>query len=547
MAIYISYTLHDKPAANQLARQFRKANFAIHFERKVPGRHISWDLVYEAIKRSDVFIFVLSPSSLLSFTCRLEYTYADNLNKRIVPIMVEDVNPETMPEALKQIDLVDYATMGKRASDLSRLLSSLPAPKNLPQPMPAHPPPLAAISNLRQQVLSLPNQIAAQRTLVYQLSEFLGRTETAEDAAYLLRFIQDHGHTDKQVVSEINRTFKRSRTLVNRWRALNRQGRILAVLLVGVILIGIATFGSLSIRNAINPEPTSISAIALSTSVVTSTSMPESQPTEEIDEVFITMTALVDQITGTALAANNAQPTATDDIALTTTAAFEEIIATANAAVTTPTVSASETPLPSATFTATATATNTPIPTNTPQPSATSTATATNTLVPSSTPTQTPTNTLLPPTNTTIPPSQTPDPQLTRAANIQRATETARALPTATSLPSINVPPSATPSINSLPMPMYMGIMVEDSPQGVRVVDLSDSAAEAGIQIGDLVIAVDVQRVFTVADFAAQFKELRAFSEVSFWLRRNNENVAMRMTLNPLDFAFPTEAADSQS
>jgi WD40 repeat protein len=56
--------------------------------------------IYEGIEGSDAFVFVISPESARSATCRNEIEHAEKLNKRIVPILRRGIDGAELPDAI---------------------------------------------------------------------------------------------------------------------------------------------------------------------------------------------------------------------------------------------------------------------------------------------------------------------------------------------------------------------------------------------------------------------------------------------------------------
>ena len=61
--------------------------------------------IYGAIEGADTFIFILTPDSVASVVCGREIAHAATHNKRMVPIVAQEVNADTVPEALRKLKL----------------------------------------------------------------------------------------------------------------------------------------------------------------------------------------------------------------------------------------------------------------------------------------------------------------------------------------------------------------------------------------------------------------------------------------------------------
>ena len=60
--------------------------------------------IHAAIEAADTFVFVLSPDSVASETCKLEVEHAAEQHKRLVPVVYRDVPANGVPEALAKLN-----------------------------------------------------------------------------------------------------------------------------------------------------------------------------------------------------------------------------------------------------------------------------------------------------------------------------------------------------------------------------------------------------------------------------------------------------------
>ena len=61
-----------------------------------------WPRIQSAIEGSDNFVFVISPHSAASTSCRQEVEHAERHGKRIIPIVLRDVDAAALPQALRK-------------------------------------------------------------------------------------------------------------------------------------------------------------------------------------------------------------------------------------------------------------------------------------------------------------------------------------------------------------------------------------------------------------------------------------------------------------
>ncbi len=64
--------------------------------------------VYEAIEGSDSFIFIISPTSVGSEICSLEIAHATKNNKRLIPIVIGDIDASVVPPRLATLNWIFF-------------------------------------------------------------------------------------------------------------------------------------------------------------------------------------------------------------------------------------------------------------------------------------------------------------------------------------------------------------------------------------------------------------------------------------------------------
>src|SRR3974390_1869644 len=107
-SIFVSYSSRDRSVVKGVADDLTDFGHHVWFDRELTGGHKWWDDILSTIRDSDLFLFALSPDSLSSYPCGLEYKYAYALGKRILPVLIADVDLNLLPEELSQIQYVDY-------------------------------------------------------------------------------------------------------------------------------------------------------------------------------------------------------------------------------------------------------------------------------------------------------------------------------------------------------------------------------------------------------------------------------------------------------
>src|SRR5579859_2097095 len=101
MKIFISYSSKNRAQVEPLANDLEALGHDVWFDKELSGGQVWWDQILEAIRGCDLCVFALTPEALESQPCRREYTYAAAVNKIILPVMLESVEVNALPSALR--------------------------------------------------------------------------------------------------------------------------------------------------------------------------------------------------------------------------------------------------------------------------------------------------------------------------------------------------------------------------------------------------------------------------------------------------------------
>src|SRR6266704_1210715 len=107
--VFISYSRKDKEFVCRLydALSQRHREAWVDWEDIRPAEEFM-QAIYGAIERADTFVFVLTPDSVASVPCGHEIAHAAAHNKRMVPIVAQEVNADTVPEALRKLNWIPF-------------------------------------------------------------------------------------------------------------------------------------------------------------------------------------------------------------------------------------------------------------------------------------------------------------------------------------------------------------------------------------------------------------------------------------------------------
>ena len=115
--IFISYNRESEAIAKIVASDVEALGQSVWFDQNLSGGQAWWEQILGEIRDCDVLIFLLAPESLDSVACKLEYTYAADLGKPILPILVsEGVSTNLLPPALSKVQFVDFRQQDRSAA-----------------------------------------------------------------------------------------------------------------------------------------------------------------------------------------------------------------------------------------------------------------------------------------------------------------------------------------------------------------------------------------------------------------------------------------------
>ncbi len=93
MNVFISYNRKEAWYANQLKDSILDYNlrkYNVWYDKNTIGGHPWWDQICDEIENSNVFIAVTSRAYWKSPACKVEFKYAQDLGKPIIPLVVEN-------------------------------------------------------------------------------------------------------------------------------------------------------------------------------------------------------------------------------------------------------------------------------------------------------------------------------------------------------------------------------------------------------------------------------------------------------------------------
>ncbi|MFL7892219.1 MAG: toll/interleukin-1 receptor domain-containing protein [Anaerolineales bacterium] len=107
--VFISYSRKDIAFARLLNKALEESELDTWIDWQDIPPSADWLAeVYEAIEAADTFIFVISADSVGSDICQLEIAHAEKNNKRLVPIVVNEVDPGSVHPTLAALNWIFF-------------------------------------------------------------------------------------------------------------------------------------------------------------------------------------------------------------------------------------------------------------------------------------------------------------------------------------------------------------------------------------------------------------------------------------------------------
>lgn len=198
MKIFISYRKLNRSYTDQLVNMLKEQNAEhdIWFDTELSGGYKWWSTILDHLESADLIIAVLTKDYLESVPCQLEFTYADKLNKRVMPVLFEPVNLLSLPASLVNIQYVDLVNRKADAPvrwqqyeldfNMSRLPAARPKPPEGSVERPAEP--ISELNTIRERLDAATLSSADQHEIGSRLQVFLkkGNDEEKQTARDLM-------------------------------------------------------------------------------------------------------------------------------------------------------------------------------------------------------------------------------------------------------------------------------------------------------------------------------------------------------------------------
>jgi hypothetical protein len=124
--VFISYSRRDSEFVSGLNEALEKRDYDVWVDLENIPPTAEWLAeVYSGVENSNVFVFVISPDSIASKVCQQELAHAVEHNKRLVPIVCREVDPEEVPEILRSLNWIFLRDSDNREEGFQDVVDAL--------------------------------------------------------------------------------------------------------------------------------------------------------------------------------------------------------------------------------------------------------------------------------------------------------------------------------------------------------------------------------------------------------------------------------------
>lgn len=209
MNLFISYSRRDLEVVEDIINDCRSLGHNVWYDKELSGGQSWWNQILKNIRECDLVLFMVSEKSNNSTACKREYTYASQLHKRILPVIVDEVSTNLLPPELTAMQFVDFTKRDKLALlQLVKAFEALPENKPLPSVMPEPPElPISYLGSLKEQVdTSQTLSFNDQTEILFKLKGYLENNieDDDKDVYQLLKAFNDRDDLYNKIGKEID-------------------------------------------------------------------------------------------------------------------------------------------------------------------------------------------------------------------------------------------------------------------------------------------------------------------------------------------------------
>ncbi len=124
--VFISYSRKDISFAQRLHKSLEENNLDTWIDwQDIPPSEDWLDEIHESIEQTDAFIFIISKRSVDSEVCSQELIHAFENQKRLIPIVIDDIAPSDVPPSVATLNWIFFRESDDYDAAVSLLLEAI--------------------------------------------------------------------------------------------------------------------------------------------------------------------------------------------------------------------------------------------------------------------------------------------------------------------------------------------------------------------------------------------------------------------------------------
>lgn len=210
LKVFVSYSVRDHEMVDRLQADIAGLGHEVWRDTNLVGGQTWWDVICAEIRAADVFVFVVSTTSVRSRYCLAELGYAVSVGCHLLPVKIVEAKNDALPAAVRNRHWVDYRDRSADAAfALGRSFEQLAsAPQTRPDARPVAPPvPVEDLLALRDRAMAPALTFEQQRSIVREIAD---RFEGCEDIlADVVRQMRDRDDLTEHAAQDLDELIDR--------------------------------------------------------------------------------------------------------------------------------------------------------------------------------------------------------------------------------------------------------------------------------------------------------------------------------------------------
>jgi len=123
---FISYSRKDTEFTRRLADCLSEQKYELWVDWDSIPPTVDWKAqIQKGVEEADTFVFLISPDSIKSKECAAELEEAVKNGKRLIPLLVREINADDAPKELKHINWIFFTKEENFDKSFNKLLEAI--------------------------------------------------------------------------------------------------------------------------------------------------------------------------------------------------------------------------------------------------------------------------------------------------------------------------------------------------------------------------------------------------------------------------------------